>query len=125
MSALLPSVEMKSLAGLIIALLSLPKMVWSWGEKARLHAVLASRFKMLESDIEAQGEMNESQANAMFSKALAIECEEPAEYSALIRICQNEIANARGEAQYVFGISWFQKNFAQLFDFPSVGKIKN
>jgi hypothetical protein len=107
--------------GALIALTSAFGLVAAIGDRARLHAELATRFKQLESDIVRGGERDfkEVDLDRWEARQLEIEAEEPPEHSALIRICQNEIAIARGDLTKVYKVSWFERRFAYIFDFPA------
>ncbi|MGV0999637.1 MAG: hypothetical protein ACOYBQ_09945 [Fluviibacter sp.] len=119
MSDFFPSASEKSYIGGLVALVTLPNVVFSWASKARLHAMLASRFVALQSEIELAGIITDDEANTFKSTATSVESEEPPELSALTRICQNEIANADGNHKgYVTKISCHQRLLAHFFDFP-------
>lgn len=120
MSDMLGTVQLKSIAGLAVAVVTLPPIVFSWADKARLHAVLASKFVRAESDIEGAGLLDAGQLDRFHAALLSIEAEEPAELSALTRLCQNELATARGNLQSVFPLTWRERCFANFFDMPRV-----
>jgi hypothetical protein len=44
--------------------------------------------------------------------------EEPAQLSALTRICQNELSFASGNTSNMTEISFLKRKFAHFFDFP-------
>lgn len=118
MSDILDTAALKSMAGVAVAAVTLPAIVFSWSDKARLHALLASKFVRTESDIEAAGLLNAEQLDRFHAALLSIEAEEPAELSALTRLCQNEMAAARGEFTSVYPLTRCERLFVNFFDMP-------
>lgn len=102
----------------MIAVTSTLALVLGLSERARRHAQLAARFVTLQAEIESAGVMDETKADGFMARAVSLEAEEPAELSALTRLCQNEIAMARGEAQSVLPLTWRERWFAHWFDMP-------
>lgn len=118
MSEILNTAQLKTWAGLAVAAVTLPSIVFSWADKARLHAVLASKFVRTESSIEAAGVLCAEQLDRFHAELLSIEAEEPAELSALTRLCQNELAIARGKMDSVHPLTRVERVFVNFFDMP-------
>lgn len=109
MSDFLPSPPAKSIAGGIVALVTIPGVVFSWPERAKDHAVLASRFIAIEAEVEGLGIADQGAFDAMMQRAIAIEAEEPPQLVTLTLICQNEIARASGEKNSISKIRWYSR----------------
>lgn len=118
MSELLPSAQAKAIAGAIVAAVTLPGIVFTWADKARAHALLASKFIALESEIIGAGILTSSQLDKFSEQALKLEVEEPPQLSALTRLCQNEIAFAMGEKGSINKLSFRERLFAHFIDMP-------
>jgi hypothetical protein len=93
----------------------------AFADRSRKHAELASSFKKLEREIVAAGERDfvKWDLNQWEAELREIEVGEPPDLSALVRICQNEQALARGDLKHVYRIPWYQRLFAFWFDFPA------
>lgn len=109
MSDFLSTTEAKSIAGGLVAIVTIPGIVFSWAERAKDHAVLASRFVALEADVEGLGVTDESAFDAMMQRAISIESEEPPQLATLTKICQNEVARASGHDDCVSEIGRFSR----------------
>lgn len=120
MTEMLPSTHSKAIAGAVVAFVTLPGIVFSWADKARSHALLASKFIALEADIEGSGVLDANQLDKLRERALLLEMEEPPQLSALTRLCQNEIANALGEIGSIKPMTFWERKLANLFDMPKV-----
>jgi hypothetical protein len=118
-SSLVPSPKGKSIAGLIVALSAMPALVFSWSDKARLHADLAQKFLALEAEIVKVGKRNftEDQINEWHSKILTIEASEPPGLSVLEAICHNSIMDSLGEPERKIKLNWFKKSLMHFIDF--------
>jgi hypothetical protein len=119
-SSLLDSAKEKALAGLAVAIATLPGLVFSWADKARMHAELAQKFIQLQAEIVSTGERDftEEQLSAWQGKLRLLEANEPPTLSGLVRLCQNQLAMAAGQADRVFPLTWKERCFAHLFDMP-------
>lgn len=117
-SALLKTPEAKAIAGSVVAAVTLPGLVFGWADKARLHAELTADYARIESEIEAAGVLNWSQLDAFSAKVLHLGVKEPAGLSALIRLCQNELAIAANQVDKVFPLKWYERILVHVFDFP-------
>lgn len=118
MSELLPTAELKALAGAVVAAVTMPNIVFSWADRARTYALLASKFVGLQATIEGAGILDDVQLNNFQEQALKLEMEEPPQLSTLTKLCQNEIAYAMGEKDSMTKLTFFQRHFAQFFDMP-------
>lgn len=103
-----------------VAVTSTVGLVGGVADSARKHAELAASFKRLECDIANKGEhdFSEQDVDQWTGHMHEIEVEEPPELSALIRICQNEQAWARGQKHKVYRLAWYERMLAQYVDFP-------
>lgn len=115
---LLVTAEAKAIAGALVVLFTMPSIVFAWTDKARLHGLLASKFIALEADIEGAGVLEEAALQRFKERALKLDMEEPAQLSALTRICQNELSFASGNTRNMTKISFLKRKFAHFFDFP-------
>ena len=115
---LLGTADAKAIAGAVVVLVTMPSIVFSWTDKARSHAVLASKFIALEADIEGSGVLDEQALSKFKEQALKLDMEEPPQLSALTRICQNELSFASGNTSNMTEISFLKRKFAHFFDFP-------
>lgn len=109
MSDFLTTLEAKSIAGGLVAMVTIPGIVFSWAEQAKDHAVLASRFIAPEAEVEGLAVTDEQTLNERMQRAIALEAEEPPQLATLTRICQNEVASASGHETYVSPIGWFSR----------------
>jgi len=105
------------IVGAIITVTSTISLVVGYAKKARSHADLAKAFIDLEGKILAKGVFDEQQANAFEAEVLRLEMNEVRSLGALVRICQNEIAIARGKHQDVRRVSWTHRLCAHFLDF--------
>ena len=118
MTDLLDTVTLKAYAGAVVVLFTMPSIVFSWGDKSRSHALLASKFISLESEIEGGGILGDFKLNKFHEIVLRLDMEEPPQLSLLTRICQNEISYSSGQFEKITQIHWLKKKFAHFFDFP-------
>jgi len=121
-SELLPEPEQKALAGAAVAVVSLPGLVFGWGESSRRHASLAARFKGLEADIEGQGErdFDEGNVNSWERQIRILETEEPPVLSTLVEQVQYEVALSKwtpdsGESAPV-PVVWWKRRLMHWID---------
>lgn len=109
MSEFLPTPEVKSIAGGIVAIVTIPSVVFSWAEKSKDHAVLASRFIALEAETEGSSVQSLDGMNRLLERVIAIEAEEPPAFPTLTRICQNEIARASDHERHISSIPPYKR----------------
>lgn len=117
-SSLLATPESKALAGLAVALFTLPSLVFAWSDKARLHGELAAMYAHIESEIAAEGTLEWHRIDAFKARVLALDAKEPPSLSALVRLCQNELALAAGQPDKVSPLTQTERIFVHLFDMP-------
>jgi hypothetical protein len=117
-SSLLETAEAKSYAGLVVALVTIPGLVFGWADKARLHSDLAQKFTQIQAEIAQAGERDftEQQLNEWSAKLRLIEATEPPALSALVKHCQNQLAAASGEKDKITSLSWSERWLGQIFD---------
>lgn len=103
--------------GIPFGLLASCSLIFDFAERARQHSQLASAFKGLEADVEAKGErgFTEDDVDAWAARLRRIEADEPATYNIVVRLCQNEIARARGERKDVTSIGRLEYWTAHLW----------
>lgn len=107
-------------AGAVIAIASTVTLVFAFADRARLHSDLAARFLRLEADIHGNGLSFDDADLARWRAQLAeIEAAEPPALSTLVRLCQNQQALARNQPHRVYRVRWYERLFANLFDFPA------
>lgn len=101
------------------AMFASASLVFDFSERAKKHADLATRFKMLESEIEAKGQRDyeEQDLNNWTARLVEIEAGEPPVYCVLVRLCQNEIAKARRQPNDVYPVKWYHYLFAHILPF--------
>lgn len=106
--------------GGVVAAASAITLVFGFPERARRHSDLARRFLELESRIVEAGDamLTEGQIGKWEADIRMIESEEPAGNSALIRVCQAEVAISRGLSPE--RIAWWERAFAQVLDLPKI-----
>lgn len=107
-----------------ITVTSTLSLVFGFSDRSRRHAESARNFKQLEADIVARGEQSftESDISAWDAKARLLETSEPPALSALVVLCQNEIAVAVSQPEKVVKMNLFERWFAYLFDFHPKAK---
>lgn len=107
--------------GAAIAVTSTAGLVGGLADRARKHSELAASFKLLESEIAGKGEhgFSEEDVDGWTARLHSIETDEPPALSALVRICQNQQAWARGAHTHVYKITWYERCLAQYVDFQS------
>jgi hypothetical protein len=107
------------IAGLI-TVTSAFSLVFSFSERSRRHAELAKTYRQVIAEIVAKGEtsFSEQDANQWMAKLCGLEATEPPTLSALVVLCQNELAIARGHKDYVRPLNFFERSLAHFFDMP-------
>ncbi len=114
------------IAGAVVALSSASALIWQFGERARQHALLVQAFKRIEVDILSVPEraFTDEQLAAWGAAIRSAELSEPPAHSALVRICQNELAVAAAHPERVVRLRWHERWFAHFFDFPHSGSAR-
>lgn len=108
----------------IAALVAVLSVVFGWGDLALVHAHLASRFIGLRAELEAAGTAAQKRLDEFAARAFAIEAEEPPALSALVRICQNELARARGASAYIQPLTRWERLMAHFVDFQRLADTR-
>ena len=103
--------------GIPFGFLAACSLIFDFAERARQHGQLAAEFKGLEADIESKGErdFDESDLNAWGARLRRLEIDEPATYVIVARMCENEMARARGDKQDVTHIGRWQRWTAHIW----------
>ena len=111
---------------LVIAITSTFSLVFGFSDKAKKHADLAKRYKLLLADIYIQhiDELTQPLINSWQEAFYRIEAEEPPSLGALVIICQNELAAASGHDDYIVPLTKSQKILAHFFDFNVEDNVK-
>jgi hypothetical protein len=117
-SSVLSSAEMKSWAGLVVAGATLPGLVLAWSDKARLHSELAQKYIAIQAEIAGTitANLSEQLICDWQSRLRQIEAAEPPTLTALVRLCQNQLAEAAGQQDVHFPLSRTERWFAHVFD---------
>lgn len=103
---LMATADAKAVAGLIVAVASLPAIVFTWSDKARLHSELAAEYAHIEADLESAGVLDEKDLSNFRSKLIRIRAKEPPELAALLLSCQNELYVTNGQPELVVNLGW-------------------
>ncbi len=104
-----------------ITVTSTLSLVLGFSERARRHAELARGFKQIEADIRRAGERNfdDVQVCDWAARVAVLEASEPPALGALVRVCQNELALARGEKEAIRPIRFHHRLLAHILDFSA------
>ena len=84
--------------------------------KAHIHAGFVNAFRGIEVDIDAAVILTGEKVDGFLAKILRVEMREPRRLGALVRLCQNEIAVARGKKQDIRPVPFYKKLFAHFYD---------
>lgn len=105
------------IAALITASSAL-SLVFSFSERSKRHAELARSFREVAGDIVGTSDFSirDAKASEWMGKVCALEAKEPPALSALVVLCQNELAVARQAP--VHPQSFFVRHLAHFFDMP-------
>ncbi|MCA1860909.1 hypothetical protein LE191_12430 [Janthinobacterium sp. HSC-3S05] len=117
-SSLVATAEAKSVAGLFVAISTLPGLVLAWNDRARLHAELAQKYLIIEAEIALAGKRNftEDQLNGWLARLITIEISEPPTLTVLIAYCYNQILITNDRQNEVIEISFWQRFFMHICD---------
>jgi hypothetical protein len=93
-------------------------LVFSFSERSKRHAELARGFRELIGDVVSAGDfdISDKQASKWMAQIYALDAKEPPALSALVVMCQNELAFAR-KAE-VYPQSFLVRCLAHFFDLP-------
>lgn len=113
-----PDVVMWAAAAITIS--STLSLVFGFSDKARRHAELVRNFKQVESDLLRKGERDfcEQDLTDCAARIAMLEASEPPSLATLVRICQNELACARGAAESCKRVGLMPRLLAHFFDMP-------
>ncbi len=102
-----------------IAITSTAALVFGFSDRSKRHAELARNFRQLEAEIIARGERDfiEDDLKAWDAKERMIETTEPPALSALVILCQNELAIASGHSDRLVPVPWHQRLLAHFVSF--------
>lgn len=117
-SSLVTTADGKSIAGLLVALATLPGLVFAWNDKARIHSDFAQKFALIEAEVIADGwdHLTAAKFDTWHSKIKVIEATEPLILYNLVMLCKNQIAVSKYEPDVVVELRWWQRWTAHLFD---------
>ena len=104
----------------VITFLSALSLVFSFAERSKKHAELARAFRIIAAEIVGKGERGyvEADINEWNRKLYALDATEPPSLSALVILCQNEIALAKNQPDAVHPQNWLVRLLAHFFDMP-------
>lgn len=94
-------------------------LVFGFSERARVHSEKAGDYKRVEAEILRVGERDLSDATvaSWLARLRELEAGEPPTLSALVVLCQNEIAAAAGQRDKIIKMSLTKRIGAHFFDF--------
>ncbi len=97
-------------------------LVFGFGEKSRRHGELAARFKGVEAAIARIGDFafQEADINRWRAEVCEIEATEPRALSALVRICERQIFEQRGQGDLAAPLTRWQRLWAHFWDFQDL-----
>ena len=83
-----------------------------------MHSDLAQKYFLLQSDIVAvdENKLTDELICSWAAKVRQVEAAEPPTLTALVRLCQNQLAEAVGQKDRVYPLAWYQRWFAHFFD---------
>ncbi|WP_283444203.1 hypothetical protein [Noviherbaspirillum suwonense] len=107
----------------LITVSSSLSLVLSFSDRSRRHAEFARNYRKLTAEIYRKGERSfqEDDINQWMAQACEIECSEPLPLSALVIICQNELAIANNEKEKIHPLPFWARWLAHFFDMPQRG----
>lgn len=120
-SSLLVTADSKAIAGLMVALATMPGLVFGWNDKARIHAEFAQKFALIEAEVIADGwdNLTSKKFDLWLSKIITIESTEPLIMFNLLTLCENQIAMLKYDPAETAELSAWQKWTANWLDLPS------
>lgn len=119
-SSLLVTADAKAVAGLLVAIATLPGLVFAWNDKARMHAEFAQKFALIEAEVVADGwdNLTSEKFDRWLSRIITIEATEPLVMFTLLMLCKNQIAMNKYDPETIVVISRFRRWTANWFDLP-------
>lgn len=120
-SSLLVTADSKAIAGLMVALATMPGLVFAWNDKARIHAEFAQKFALIEAEVIAHGwdNLTSNKFDLWLSRIITIESTEPLIMFNLLTLCENQIAMLKSDPAETAELSTWQKWTANWLDLPS------
>lgn len=117
-SSALPSPDAKSVAGLCVAIATLPGLVFAWNDRARLHAEFAQKFALIDSEVVGDGwsSLSETKFDSWLGKIHQLEASEPLILFNLLMLCKNQIASNKYEPEIIVDLRWWERWTAHFFD---------
>jgi hypothetical protein len=107
-----------SVPAAVVAIVGTAALCYGPSAKARKHAELARKFKVLHSEIIKCEKPFSPQIESRFeSEILLLEADEPAALGALVRQCENELSTAIGKPEDIIPLTVTQRLFVNVFDF--------
>ena len=120
------SSEGLSIPAAVVAIVGTVALCYGPSAKARKHAELARKFKVLHSEIIKCEKPFSPQIESRFeSEILLLEADEPAALGALVRQCENELSTAIGRSEDIIPLTWMQRLFVNVFDFDMSAREPN
>lgn len=102
-----------------VAVIGTLSLVFSFSERARVHADMARRYGELEAEIARLPSTQEKALTEIGRRLRLIESTEPATLGALVVMCQNEIARQEGHEDKIVEVPLYQRLLAHYLDFPA------
>lgn len=103
----------------VVAVVGTLSLVFEFSTRARLHLDLARRYCELEAELLQRAPLDAAAVQQAHARLRAIEAEEPRTLGALVVLCQNEIARARGQEEHVVPLPLHHRLSAQLIDWTA------
>lgn len=111
--------EIVEITAAIITFFSALGLVFSLSERSKRHAELARSFCLIAGEIVQQGRsFTEADINRWNEMLYKLDASEPPALSALVVLCQNEIALAKGQSNVVLRQSFIVRLLAHFLDLP-------
>ena len=109
-------------SAVVISAASAASLVLSFPERARRHAELSKGFREITAEIVSAGDFDitDSKASLWMGEVCSLEAKEPPALSALVVMCQNEIALARRSK--VYDQPFWVRLLANFLDLPNRAK---
>jgi hypothetical protein len=111
--------------GLAVLFTSTLSLVFQYSSRATAHAGLAKDWSMIEKDICAQENITEVQICTFESRAAGLDGLEPRVLRALVADCQNELARAENEENFLRPLSLRQKLLMHFIDIEAPQPVSN
>lgn len=117
--------DLVAIFSLMVAFSSAFSLVFSFSERSKRHAELARNFQQFRSVISAKSARNFTEEDILQwrSELHRLETTEPAALTALVILCQNEMAIAANQKNKVVKLKLRERLLCQFFDFSSAGHV--